>query len=365
MDGSWWAPRASNPYVGRLIPSEVGSIPTRSRQTFLSSGGVERVKALALLSGGLDSILAARLVAAQGIEVVGVSFVSPFFDAASAQKAAAEAGIELVVIDLSEDILELLRGPKHGFGRHVNPCIDCHALMVRRAATKMEELGASFVVTGEVVGQRPKSQMRFGLEVVERESRLKGYLLRPLSARLLSPTVPEESGWIDREKLLGLHGRTRKPQMELASEFGITHYASPAGGCLLTDENYSRGIRDLIDHGGLSVADVRLLSVGRQFRLSERAKLVVGRNHGENEALFGLAPPGSKLVKTVDKKGPVAVLAGEPNDEDFELAAGVVARYADTSKDEVVRVHIWTDDGSSTECNVTPLRPRSVRELAI
>jgi tRNA-specific 2-thiouridylase len=324
------------------------------------------MKALALVSGGLDSILAARLLLDQKIEVLGVSFVSPFFDAANAQRGTEELGIELLIVDIGSDILEIIAGPKHGFGRHVNPCIDCHGLMLRSAARRMDETGASFVVTGEVVGQRPKSQMRYGLQAVERESGLGRLLLRPLSAKLLPPTLPEERGWVDREKLLGLHGRTRKPQIELAEAYGITQYASPAGGCLLTDENYSRGIRDLMAHGGMSIPAIRLLAVGRQFRLSKRAKLTVGRNHAENELLFGLKPPDGLFVKAVDRKGPVAVLLGEPDESDMELAAGIVARYADkSSDDEGLRVQIWDPAGATHEFTVLPLRPRGARELAI
>jgi tRNA U34 2-thiouridine synthase MnmA/TrmU len=317
-----------------------------------------------LLSGGLDSILAARLLMEQGIEVVGVSFESSFFNAQKATRGARELGIELVVIDIGDDLLRIIEAPKYGFGKNINPCIDCHALMVRRAGERMEELGASFIATGEVVGQRPKSQMRYGLEAVERESNLKGYLLRPLSAKLLPPTIPETEGWVDREKLLGLHGRTRKPQMELAERFGITEYESPAGGCLLTDENFARAMRDLKDHEGLTDPAVRLLSIGRQFRLSERAKLAVGRNHAENEKLFSLELPGALYVKTIGCKGPVGVISGNPTAADEELAAAVVARYADTGEAETVPVEIRKSGGPRT-VEVAPLTSREVRKLAV
>jgi tRNA-specific 2-thiouridylase len=323
------------------------------------------VKALALISGGLDSILAARLIMDQGIEVVGVSFESPFFGTAGARAATAEIGIDLVVIDISQDILDVIERPKHGFGKHMNPCIDCHALMVRRAAERMGPLGASFVVTGEVVGQRPKSPMRFGLESVERDSGLAGLLLRPLSAKLLAPTIPEKEGWIDRERLLGLHGRTRKPQLELASQYGITQYLSPAGGCLLTDENFARALKDLRAHGQVSIETVRLLSVGRQFRLSGRAKLAVGRNHAENEALFGLKPEGALFVKALDHKGPVGVLQGNTTDADEKLAAALVARYADAPAGEAVRVRIWEVGGESRELEVVPLAPDQLGGLKV
>ncbi len=322
------------------------------------------MRALALLSGGLDSSLAAKLIADQGIEVVGVSFESPFFDAGGAREAAAELGIPLVVIDVSEDILRILRAPRYGFGKHMNPCIDCHALMVRRAAERMEELGASFIVTGEVVGQRPKSQMRFGLEAVERESGVSRVLLRPLSAQLLLPTVPEESGWVDRTRLLALHGRTRKPQIELAAAFGLTHFKSPAGGCLLADENYSRALRDLQKHGQLSLPSVRLVAVGRQFRISERAKLVVGRNQSENAVLMELIPPGDLLLRAVDRKGPIAVLSGAATEADRRIAAGIVASYADTGPSESPTIQIREGE-TITELVVLPLPREQVRPLAV
>jgi tRNA U34 2-thiouridine synthase MnmA/TrmU len=322
------------------------------------------VRALALLSGGLDSSLAAKLIADQGIEVVGVSFESPFFDAGGAREAAAELGIQLVVIDVSADVLRILKAPRYGFGKHMNPCIDCHALMVRRALGSLEELGASFIVTGEVVGQRPKSQMRFGLEAVERESGAAGLLLRPLSAQLLSPTVPEESGWVDRTRLLALHGRTRKPQFELAAAFGLTRFKSPAGGCLLADENYSRALRDLREHEQLSLPSVRLLAVGRQFRISERAKLVVGRNQAENAVLTELAPPGDLLLRAVDRKGPIAILSGAATEEDRRTAAAIVARYADAGPPESPTIRIQEGD-AVTEVAVVPLPREQVRAFAI
>jgi tRNA-uridine 2-sulfurtransferase len=323
------------------------------------------MKALALVSGGLDSVLAAKLMLEQGIDVVGVSFESPFFTADAAAASCLELGIDIVVMDVAEALLGVIGAPKHGFGRYVNPCIDCHALMVKSAGARLEDLGASFVVTGEVVGQRPKSQMRFGLDAVERESGLAGLLLRPLSAKLLKPTIPELEGWVDREKLLGLHGRTRKPQMELAERFGIETFASPAGGCLLTDENYARVFRDLRDHEQLSIPAVRMLSVGRQFRLSDAAKLSVGRNHAENEALFRLKSEGDLLLKAVDHKGPVGVMSGRPGPEDIEIAARIVARYADAPRGEPTRVQVWNEGSRESILEVVPFEPREARRYAV
>ena len=323
------------------------------------------MRALALVSGGLDSVLAARLIMEQGLDVLGVSFTSPFFDAEGAAASCEEIGIDLVVIDIGEDLLRIIDAPKHGFGKHMNPCIDCHALMVRRAGGKMDELGASFVVTGEVVGQRPKSQMRFGLQAVERESGLKGLLLRPLSAKLLPATVPETEGWVDRERLLGLHGRSRKPQMELASRLGVTVFASPAGGCLLTDENYARVFLDVREHEEVTLSSVRLIALGRQFRLPGGSRLAVGRNHAENESLFELALDASRFVKAVDHKGPVGVLLGSSPMDDAEIAARIVARYCDAPGNEAVRIRVWDGDADGDELEVTPLSPREVRRYSI
>lgn len=317
------------------------------------------------MSGGLDSMLAAKLIMEQGIEVIGISFISPFFDAEGAQRGADELGIELVVIDFSDELLKVIKSPKHGYGKNMNPCIDCHALMFRLAGERMEELGASFVITGEVVGQRPKSQMRFGLGIVERDSGLGGRLLRPLSAKLLTPTVPETEGWVDREKLLGLHGRSRKPQMELAEKFGVKDYATPAGGCLLTDENFSRALKDLKKHERLTNDGMRILSFGRQFRLSDTAKLTVGRNHAENERLFKLRCEDDMLVKVIDHKGPVGVLSGNSTDENNKLASRVVARYADVDAGESVTVRIWSSEDDSREVTVVPFSSKEVKELAI
>ena len=326
------------------------------------------MRALALVSGGLDSVLAARLMLEQGLDVLGVSFESPFFNARAAAASCDETGIDLAVIDIGEDLLRVIAAPKHGFGRHMNPCIDCHALMVTRAGERLDQLGASFVVTGEVVGQRPKSQMRFGLEAVERESGLKGLLLRPLSAKLLPATIPEEEGWVDRERLLGLHGRTRKPQMELAAKLGVRTFASPAGGCLLTDENYARVFRDLRDHDEVTVESVRLIAVGRQFRLPGGSRLSVGRNHAENEVLFELCPTGALLLKTVGHKGPVGVLstaAGPPDSADRETAAAIVARYSDAPRDSAVDVSVSGGGTAQREVKVMPLSPREVRGYSI
>ena len=251
------------------------------------------MKALALLSGGLDSMLAAKLIQEQGIEVVGVAFTSPFFGPDKARRAAEWLGIPLHVVDITEDLIPVLVRPKYGYGRNMNPCIDCHTLMVRKAGELMKELGASFVVTGEVLGERPKSQNAAALRIVARDSGLEGYLLRPLSAKLLPPTVPEEKGWVDRERLLDIQGRSRKPQMALAEKYGLKDYPSPAGGCLLTDPGLSRRLKELLaENQTPEQRDLELLKYGRHFKSPEGTRIVVARQKEENEPLVALARPG-------------------------------------------------------------------------
>lgn len=293
-----------------------------------------------LLSGGLDSALALRLLLEQGIEVIGVHFVSPFFRSPWAVKIAKEWGIPLVEVDITEEILELLKSPPHGFGSQMNPCIDCHALMLRKAKELMEKLGAKFVATGEVLDERPMSQTKGALRIVEKESGLEGLLLRPLSAKLLPPTIPEIEGWVDREKLLDIRGRSRKKQMELAEKWRIKDYPSPAGGCLLTDPQFANRLKDLIANRELTKENVELLRIGRHFRLRDEVKLVVGRNKKENEKIAELFKEGDAFLFPISHKGPSALLRGVFKAEDIELAAKIVARYSDFGEEEKLSVKV-------------------------
>jgi len=277
-----------------------------------------KVKAVALLSGGLDSSLAIRLMLDQGIEVEAVHFVS-IFNATAPEKpsllrplrVARQLGVPLKPIRFTAVQLAILRDPAHGFGSHMNPCIDCHMAMLRLAAERLRETGAQFIVTGEVLGQRPMSQRSFVLHQIAKETGLGGLLLRPLSAKLLPPTIPEERGWVDRDQLLDIHGRSRVRQFELARRYGITEHGSPAGGCLLTDPGFSARLRDYFEHlGGAEpdLNDIHLLKYGRHFRLGPATRLVIGRVHRENITIYTFSRPTDLLLTTRDAPGPTALL---------------------------------------------------------
>ncbi len=305
------------------------------------------MKAIALLSGGLDSTLAARLVLDQGIELEALNFMTVFCTCTNrgatclaSQKAVETLGIPLRVFNVSEEYLNVVRNPKHGYGSNMNPCIDCRIFMLKKAKVYMEESGGSFIITGEVLGQRPMSQRRDAMRLIEKEAGLEGLILRPLSAQFLPITLPEREGWIDREKLLNIQGRSRKPQMKLAEQFNIRDYPCPAGGCLLTDPGFARRIRDLMEHQyDFSLNDVHLLKSGRHFRLSPKVKLVVGRNEEENQKIETFSQAGDILLKTVRYPGPVSLLRGEADETERERAASITARYSKAKGMEKVEVH--------------------------
>lgn len=291
--------------------------------------------AIALFSGGLDSILACRVVAAQGIRVVAVHFVTPFFGydlLADAQgfsdRVREKYGIEAVLRDVSRPYLEMLRNPPHGYGKNFNPCIDCKILLMQEARRMMADYSASFLISGEVLGQRPMSQRKDTLRVIERDSGCEGILLRPLCAKSQKPTIAELDGLIDREQLLDFRGRTRQPQMELAARLGITDYPSPAGGCVLTDPTLGKRIERFYgEHPVVTVQDIRLLMVGRNFRLPHGATLVVGRKQEENERIAALVQPDDYLVKMIGRPGPTAILRNGGSEDDLAAAAGLVVRF--------------------------------------
>jgi tRNA-specific 2-thiouridylase len=298
-----------------------------------------RVRALGLMSGGLDSMLAARVLLDQGIEVKGITFDTPFFGPEGAQKAADQLGIVLLVVDIGADHLEMLKNPRYGYGSQMNPCIDCHALMLKRAGRIMDEEGFDLLSTGEVLGQRPMSQRKDALRAVEKLSGYEGYILRPLSAKLLPETIPEREGKVDRQRLLDIRGRSRKRQMALAAHYSLTEYPSPGGGCMLTKAGFADRLRDLLaTQKNVGLKEVELLKWGRQLRLPGGKRLVVGRVHGDNLKLQQLAREEDFVLRVKGVPGPTGLIAAMAEEGEVELAANVVAAYSDaeTGKDALV-----------------------------
>ena len=303
------------------------------------------MKALALFSGGLDSILAVKLIREQGVTVFGICFVSPFFTADKAIRSAHAIGLPLKVVDITEGLVKIILNPKHGYGKGINPCIDCHAFMFTVTGEMLREENAHFIISGEVLGQRPMSQNLRSLSTVSHSSGFQNIILRPLSAKLLPETLPEIKGWVEREKLLGLSGRSRRPQIELARRLGIEEYPSPAGGCLLTEKVFSRRLKDLIScHADLSRRDLNLLKVGRHFRLGKKAKILVGRDQGENELIDSQIRKGDTFLSVESFPGPTALAKGDLSGEDMQLAADITASYSDAPSGKPVAVRVTSGD---------------------
>ncbi len=338
-------------------------------------------KAVALISGGLDSLLAAKVMLEQGIHVEGINFFTGFCveghthairkkDKAKPKRnnalwSAERLGIKLHIVDIVDEYKDVLLNPKHGYGANMNPCLDCKIFMVHKALEWAEKHGFDFIITGEVIGQRPMSQRKDTMPVVARESGAQDKLLRPLCAKNLPETLPEREGWVDREKLYDFSGRNRKPQMALAKEFGFEDYASPAGGCcFLTDEAYSRKLVDLWKGRGnreYEMDDIMLLKVGRHIRPAPHYKLIVSREEGENNFLTGYKKQFIHLFTTSDP-GPLVLVDGEPTENDLELAARIAARYSKgkTAEKVTVEIHKPGEEGYSIE--VAPLPPMDVKD---
>jgi tRNA U34 2-thiouridine synthase MnmA/TrmU len=330
-------------------------------------------RALALLSGGLDSTLAVKLILEQGISVEAVNFITLFCTCTKKSSCCLEAGrvatkfgIKLKVFNISKEYLELVKHPKFGYGRGMNPCLDCRIFMFKKAGKYMKEIGASFLVTGEVLGERPMSQRRDAIKLIERESGLEGLILRPLSAKLLPPTLPEKIGIVDREKLLGFSGRSRKPQIKLADKYGIRDYPCPAGGCLLTDQGFAKRFQDLLKHSDLTLNDVQLLKLGRHFRLSESCKVVVGRNELENKKLLTLAKEGDLRFKAADFVGPITIGRGRFGEDEIKIASSITARYSDGRWRDEIRVSYGRmGSGREDTLTVSPIDEREIEHLRI
>jgi len=324
------------------------------------------IKALGLCSGGLDSILSALILQKQGIEVTWVSFETPFFDASAAKNASRQTGIPLIVKDITPIYMEMMKAPKAGFGKNMNPCMDCHALMFAQAGTIMKDKGFHFLFSGEVMGQRPKSQTKNALRYVEKNSGFDGYIVRPLSGRLLPESLAEKEGLVDREQLLDISGRSRKAQMELAEEFKITDYPSPAGGCLLTDIGFSQRLRDLLYvQKTEDPVQLKLLKYGRHFRLDETCKLTVGRNRGENKRIMELYDAHCHIrLRHAGLPGPDVLVFGNATDDNLLTAARITAGYTKAKPGEAARVSIFEGD-QTREIEVTTPESGSFHDLLI
>ena len=339
-----------------------------------SSNSSKNRKAVALVSGGLDSMLAVRVMQEQGIHVEGINFFTGFCveghthairkkdrDKAKRNNAlwvAEQLGIKLHIIDVSEDYKSVVINPKHGYGANLNPCLDCKGFMVHEAMEWMKKHDFDFLISGEVIGQRPMSQRKDTMPVITNESGAGDLLLRTLCAKLLAKTLPEREGWVDREQLLGFSGRNRKPQIALAEKFGFKEYAQPAGGCcFLTDPSYSSKLADLWKARGektYEIDDIVMLKVGRHLRPRPHFKLIIAREEGETNFLRGYRKKYLSM-NTISHPGPVSLIDGEPGEDDLELAARLVARFSSGREEEQVTVEVMQKNGESRNIDVKPL----------
>lgn len=338
-------------------------------------------KAVALISGGLDSMLAAKTVMEQGVHVEGINFFTGFCveghthairekDKAKAKRnnalwVAEQLGIKLHIVDVIEEYKNVLINPRHGYGAHMNPCLDCKIFMVNKAKQWIVENNFDFIITGEVIGQRPMSQRKGTMPIVAKQSGADDLLLRPLCAKNLPPTLPELEGWVDREKLHDITGRSRKPQMAMAEQFGFDDYAQPAGGCcFLTDKNYSAKLVDLWQaqgHKEYALDDVMLLKVGRHIRPQPNFKLIVAREEGEGRFLQGYKNAYISM-NCLSHSGPLVLIDGSPSAEDLFLAAQITARFGQGRDAEHVDINVMNKDGSERTVQVKPLKKEELPE---
>ena len=336
-------------------------------------------KAVALISGGLDSLLAAKVIQQQGVHVEGINFYTGFCveghthairkkDRAKPKRnnalwVAEQLGIKLHIVDIIEEYKDVVINPKHGYGANLNPCLDCKVFMVQKAREWIEKNDFDFIITGEVIGQRPKSQRKDTMPVIARESGADQLLLRPLCAKNLEPTTPELEGWVDREKLHDFGGRTRKPQMALAKQFGFEDYAQPAGGCcFLTDAQYSHKLADMWKARGdrkYELDDIMLLKVGRHLRPRSHFKMIIGREDGENKFLHGYRKQYTHLF-TTSHKGPLVLIDGKIEEDELELAAQITARFSQGRNADKVDAEIHTLAGESLVRQVTPIAGEAI-----
>jgi tRNA U34 2-thiouridine synthase MnmA/TrmU len=316
------------------------------------------ITGVALYSGGLDSILSIKLILDQGIYVEALIFRTLFFGEKinhNIPVLAGYQGLNFNTLDITQRFIDILVSPEHGYGKRLNPCIDCKILMLREAKFFMENMGADFVFTGEVLGQRPMSQRRDTLRLLEKKAGLEGILLRPLSAKLLPPTRMEEEGIIDRNKLLDLKGRSRKRQIEMAKSLKWFDFPTPGGGCLLTDKAYMHKLKHLLEQGKVDSEMIKWLKIGRHFILPCGTKVVVGRNQNENTLILNMAGKKEILMETVNVPGPAAVILGNPSKENIKLAASIMASYSDFHTGEQVTVALFKKGDFGKQMMISPL----------
>lgn len=328
---------------------------------------IKKAKGIGLLSGGLDSILAVKVLQDQDMELLGLTFTTPFFDAAPGLEAGCTADIPMRAMDITDEYLQMLHNPKYGYGSKMNPCIDCHALMLKIAGRVMEEEKADFLFTGEVLGQRPMSQRRDSLRSVENLSGFGGRVLRPLSARLLPPTKVEVEGLVNRELLLDIHGRSRKRQVELARHYGIKSYPQPGGGCMLTKEGFVLKLRDLFGlYPDASGREVEMIKWGRHFHLPGGVLFLVGRSRKDNEKLESLASPLDVVLNVPDYPSPLGIMIRPPAFDESSLppAAQILVAYSDAPHGNAVRVE-WKQGGQSDILTTNGMSREQSREYMI
>jgi len=325
----------------------------------------KKASCVALFSGGLDSALAILLMLRQNIDVTALMFLTHFgcdiSDKSSCSQdpepIANQFGFKVKMMHLGEKFLEIVKNPKYGHGKNMNPCVDCRILMLREAKQFMEMSGADFLITGEVLGQRPKSQFKHSMNAVVNDAEVEGILLRPLCAKLLEPTKPELEGLVDREQLLDIQGRSRKRQIELARQFGLEEYPTPAAGCLLTDKRYSDRLRDLIGHKeNITFDDLNLLRVGRHFRLDDNNKVIVGRDEEENDKIEAYKSDHDILLEARDTGSPIVLLTGEHSQQAIEFASRLTARYCDLKNEPEVEITV-TNSSGEYKLNIAPFSP--------
>jgi len=331
-------------------------------------------KALALLSGGLDSTLAVKMMLDMGIDVEALNFTSPFCTCtgknsgckSEAVRVAQEFDIPIKVVHKGLDYLEIVRNPRHGYGKGVNPCVDCRIYLLRKAKEYMSECGADFIITGEVLGQRPMSQRRDSLRVIERESGLEGLLLRPLSAQHFEPTIPEKEGWVDREKLLAIKGRCRTELFELAEELDVKNYPCPAGGCLLTELSFVPKVQDIFDHSAeLNLRDFRMLKIGRHFRIGPRTKVIIGRNENDNRLLEAAMQPGETSLFWLDGNTPAGVIMGAQDETCLDLASRILLRYTKAESGVPCRLAVRCNDNEQIFTAINDLNDAGVAPFLV